>query len=52
VAAGKAGPSVWPALLSEACIILFYTIMLRPEPVSRAKGYGPVLLALAGTYGA
>jgi hypothetical protein len=26
-------------------------MLLRPEPVSRAKGFGPVLLALAGTYG-
>jgi protein-S-isoprenylcysteine O-methyltransferase Ste14 len=27
-------------------------MLLRPEPVSRAEGFGPALLALAGTYGA
>ena len=57
IAAGRAGPGAWPALLSEGCIVLFYTIiccimLLRPEPVSRAEGLGPALLALAGTYGA
>jgi protein-S-isoprenylcysteine O-methyltransferase Ste14 len=57
IAAGRAGPGAWPALLSEGCIVLFYTIiccimLLRPEPVSRAKGFGPALLAMAGTYGA
>jgi protein-S-isoprenylcysteine O-methyltransferase Ste14 len=57
IAAGHAGPGALPALFSEGCIVLFYTIiccimLLRPEPVSRAKGFGPVLLALAGTYGA
>ncbi len=57
IAAGRAGPGAWPALLSEGGIVLFYTIiccimLLRPEPVSRAEGLGPALLALAGTYGA
>jgi len=57
IAAGRASPGAWPALLSEACVVLFYTIIgciivLRPEPVSRAKGLGPVLLTLAGTYAA
>jgi protein-S-isoprenylcysteine O-methyltransferase Ste14 len=57
IAAGRAGPGAWSALVSEGCIVLFYTIiccimLLRPEPVSRAEGLGPVLLALAGTYGA
>ncbi|MGO8847270.1 MAG: methyltransferase family protein [Methylocella sp.] len=57
IAVGRAGPGAWPALVSEGCIVLFYTIiccimLLRPEPVSRAEGLGPVLLALAGTYGA
>jgi protein-S-isoprenylcysteine O-methyltransferase Ste14 len=56
IAAGRAGPGAWPALLSEGCIVLFYTIiccimLLRPEPVGRAEGFGPALLALAGTYG-
>jgi protein-S-isoprenylcysteine O-methyltransferase Ste14 len=46
----------WPALLSQGCIFVFYTIIfciiiLRPEPVSRAKGVRPALLALAGSYG-
>ena len=47
----------WPALLSEGCIVLFYTIiccimLIRPEPISRAEGVGPALLATAGTYAA
>jgi hypothetical protein len=57
IAAGRAGPGAWTAVLSEGCIVVFYTIiccimLLRPEPVSRAKGFGPALMALAGTYGA
>jgi protein-S-isoprenylcysteine O-methyltransferase Ste14 len=57
IAAGRAGLDAWPGLLSEGCLVLFYTIicgimLLRPEPVSRAEGLGPALLALAGTYGA
>jgi len=56
IAGGRAGPDAWPALLSEGCVVLFYTIiccimLLRPEPVGRAKGLWPALLALAGTYG-
>jgi protein-S-isoprenylcysteine O-methyltransferase Ste14 len=56
IAAGRAGPGVWPALLSAACLGLFYAticclILLRPEPVSRADGLGSALLALAGCYG-
>jgi hypothetical protein len=57
IAAGRASlTTAWPALLSEGCNVLFYTIiccimLLRPEPVSRAGGIGPALLALAGTYG-
>ena len=57
IAAGWASlTTAWPALLSEGCNVLFYTIiccimLLRPEPVSRAGGIGPALLALAGTYG-
>jgi protein-S-isoprenylcysteine O-methyltransferase Ste14 len=56
IAAGRAGLGAWPALLSEGCIFLFYMticciMLLRPEPVSRAKGLGPALLALAGSYG-
>jgi len=56
IMAGRAGTGAWPALLSEGCIVLFYTIiscimLLRPEPVSRAEGLGPALLALAGSYG-
>jgi protein-S-isoprenylcysteine O-methyltransferase Ste14 len=57
IAAGSAGPGAWLGLLSEGCIVLFYAIiccimLLRPEPVSAAAGLGPVLFALAGTYGA
>jgi len=57
IAAGRAGPGAWPALLSEGCIVLFYTIiccimLLRPEPVSRAERLGPALLTMAGTYAA
>jgi hypothetical protein len=57
IAAGRASPGAWTAVLSEGCIALFYTIiccimLLRPEPVSRAVGLGPALLALAGSYGA
>jgi protein-S-isoprenylcysteine O-methyltransferase Ste14 len=57
IAAGRAGPGAWPALLSEGCIVVFYTIiccimLIRPEPVSRAEGLGPALLAMAGTYAA
>lgn len=56
IAAGRANSGAWPLLVSEGCVVLFYTIigcimLLRPEPVSQAKGLGPVLLALAGTYG-
>ena len=57
IAAGRADPGAWPALLSEGCIVLFYTIiccimLIRPEPISRAEGVGPALLATAGTYAA
>jgi protein-S-isoprenylcysteine O-methyltransferase Ste14 len=57
IAAGRAGPGAWPALLSQGCIVLFYAIifcivLLRPEPVSRAEGFGPALLTMAGTYAA
>jgi protein-S-isoprenylcysteine O-methyltransferase Ste14 len=58
ITAGRASlAAVWPSLLSAGCIVLFYTIiscimLLRPEPVSWAKGLGPAMLALAGTYGA
>jgi len=57
IAAGRTGLDAWATLLSQGCIVLFYTIiccimLLRPDPVSEAKGAGPVLLALAGTYGA
>ena len=57
LATGRASlGGAWPSLLSEACIFIFYTIvfcimMLRPEPVSRAAGIGPMLLTLAGSYG-
>jgi hypothetical protein len=56
IAAGEASlGTAWLALLSEGCIVLFYTIisclmLLRPEPVSRANGLRPAMLALAGTY--
>jgi protein-S-isoprenylcysteine O-methyltransferase Ste14 len=48
--------AAWPALLSQGCIFVFYTIIFcimifRPEPVSRAVGVRPALLALTGTYG-
>lgn len=57
IAAGRAGPGSWPALVSEGCIVLFYTIiccivLIRPEPLSRAEGLGPALLTMAGTYAA
>jgi protein-S-isoprenylcysteine O-methyltransferase Ste14 len=56
IAVGRAGLGAWPPLLSEGCIFLFYMtisciMLLRPEPASRAKGPGPALLALAGSYG-
>lgn len=56
IAAGRGGLEAWPLLLSEGCVVLFYLIiggimLLRPEPVRQAKGLGPALLALAGTYG-
>jgi protein-S-isoprenylcysteine O-methyltransferase Ste14 len=57
IAAGRTGLSdAWPTLLAQACVFSFYTIIffiiiLRPEPVSQAKGVGPMLLALVGTYG-
>jgi len=45
IAAGRAGPGAWPALIADVCVVLFYTIIgciivLRPEPVSRRKGSG------------
>jgi protein-S-isoprenylcysteine O-methyltransferase Ste14 len=57
IAAGRASPGAWPVLIADVCVVIFYTIIgciivLRPEPVSRAKGLGPVLLTLAGTYAA
>ncbi|MGH6845261.1 MAG: methyltransferase family protein [Methylocella sp.] len=57
IAAGRAGPGSWPALVSEGCVVLFYTIiccivLIRPEPISRAEGLGPALLTMAGTYAA
>jgi protein-S-isoprenylcysteine O-methyltransferase Ste14 len=57
IAAGRAGSGAWPALLSDGCIVLFYTIiccimLIRPEPISRAEGFGPALLTMAGTYAA
>jgi protein-S-isoprenylcysteine O-methyltransferase Ste14 len=57
MAAGRTSiGAVWPALLSQGCIFVFYTIIfcimiLRPEPVSRATGVWPALLAVAGSYG-
>jgi protein-S-isoprenylcysteine O-methyltransferase Ste14 len=57
IAAGRAILSAaWPALVSQGCIVVFYTIIffiliLRPDPVSRATGVWPALLALAGSYG-
>lgn len=55
IAGGRAGPGAWPALLSDGCIVLFYSIicwimLVRPEPVGRAEGLGPVLVTMAGTY--
>jgi protein-S-isoprenylcysteine O-methyltransferase Ste14 len=57
IAAGRTGPGAWPALLSEGCIVLFYSIiccimLIRPEPISRAEGLGPALLTMAGSYAA
>jgi len=57
IAGGCDGVAAWLALLSKGCIGLFYAticfiMLVRPEPVSRAKGLGPALLVLAGTYGA
>jgi protein-S-isoprenylcysteine O-methyltransferase Ste14 len=57
IAAGTISLSAaWPALVSQGCIVIFYTIIfcimiLRPEPVSRATGVRPALLALTGAYG-
>jgi protein-S-isoprenylcysteine O-methyltransferase Ste14 len=54
--AGRAVPDTLTTLFSEGCGFVFYMIIccimiLRPEPVSRARGVAPALLALAGTYG-
>jgi protein-S-isoprenylcysteine O-methyltransferase Ste14 len=54
--AGRTDAVIWPTLASEICVALFYTLiccimLLRPEPVSRAEGFWPALLALAGSYG-
>lgn len=57
IAAGRISlGAAWPALLSQGCIFVFYTIIfcvmiLQPEPVSRVTGVRPSLLTLAGTYG-
>ena len=57
IAAGGTSLRVaWPAMLSQACIFVFYTtvfciMIMRPEPVSRAVGIGPAALTLAGSYG-
>ena len=56
IAGGRADlSSAWPTLLAQLCVFSFYTIIfvimiVRPEPVSQARGVGPMLLALAGTY--
>ena len=55
-AGGTSLRAAWPAMLSQACIFVFYTtvfciMILRPEPVSRAAGIGPAVLTLAGSYG-
>ncbi|PNG27142.1 hypothetical protein CR492_05520 [Methylocella silvestris] len=57
IASGQPSQGAWAALVSEGCIVLFYAIiccimLIRPDPVSRANGFGPALLALAGSYGA
>jgi protein-S-isoprenylcysteine O-methyltransferase Ste14 len=57
IAAGGTSLRVaWPAMLSQACIFVFYTtvfciMILRPEPVGRAAGIGPAAWTLAGSYG-
>jgi protein-S-isoprenylcysteine O-methyltransferase Ste14 len=56
IAAGWNSPVAWPVLLSQICIVLFYSIiaaimLLRPEPAAKSEGLGPPSLALAGTYG-
>jgi len=56
IAVGRADlKDAWPTLLAQLCVFSFYTIIfvlmiVRPEPVSQARGVGPMLLALAGTY--
>lgn len=57
LAAGDAAPGAWLDLISVGLVALFYTIifvsmLLRPEPVSRAKRLWPAILALSGSYGA
>jgi protein-S-isoprenylcysteine O-methyltransferase Ste14 len=57
IAAGRTRlGAAWPALLSQGSIFVFYTIIffvmiVRPEPVSQATGVRPALLALVGSYG-
>lgn len=45
----------WPALLSKACVFLFYAtlgwlMLVRPKPIDRMRGVLPTLIAFAGTY--
>ncbi len=48
-------PAVWPALLSSACLFLFYLtlwwlMLIRPAPTARTEGVLPSLVAFAGGY--
>jgi len=48
-------PTVWPALLSNVCLFLFYLMLwwlmlIRPAPMARTEGVLPLLVAFAGGY--
>jgi protein-S-isoprenylcysteine O-methyltransferase Ste14 len=49
------GPAEWTALLASACLLLFYLVLwwlmlLRPQPIAQTEGFLPSLNAFAGTY--
>jgi protein-S-isoprenylcysteine O-methyltransferase Ste14 len=52
---GHSGPAEWPALLASVCLLLFYLVLwwlmlLRPQPIAQTDGLLPSLNAFIGTY--